>query len=33
MVMITLYGRGRKRYRCIEQSIGLCGEDERDIDV
>ena len=25
MVMITLYVRQQKRYRCIEQSFGLCG--------
>ena len=25
MVTITLYVRQQKRYRCIEQSFGLCG--------
>ena len=25
MVMITVYARQQKRYRCIEQSFGLCG--------
>ena len=25
MVMITLHARQQKRYRCIEQSYGLCG--------
>ena len=25
MVMITLYARQQKRYRCIEQTVGLCG--------
>ena len=24
-VTITLYARQQKRYRCIEQSFGLCG--------
>ena len=24
-VTITLYVRQKKRYRCIEQSFGLCG--------
>ena len=28
MVTITLYARQQKRHRCIEQSFGLCGEDE-----
>ena len=28
MVMITLYARQQKRHRCIEQSFGLCGEEE-----
>ena len=25
MVMITLYVRQQKRYRCIERTFGLCG--------
>ena len=25
MITTTLYGRQQKRYRCIEQSFGLCG--------
>ena len=24
-VMITLYGKQKKRHRCIEQTFGLCG--------
>ena len=28
MVMITLYVRQQKRHRCMEQSFGLCGEEE-----
>ena len=28
MVMITLYARQQKKYRCIEQSYGLVGEGE-----
>ena len=28
MVTITLYARQQKRYRCIEQSFGLCEEGE-----
>ena len=28
MIIITLYVRQQKRYRCIEQSFGLCGEGE-----
>ena len=27
VVMITLYGRQQKRYRCIEQSFGPCGRE------
>ena len=29
MVKITLYERQQKRYRCIEQSFGLCGRGRR----
>ena len=29
MVTITLYARQQKRYRCIEQSFGLCGRGSR----
>ena len=29
MVTITLYARQQKRYRCIEQSFGLCGTGSR----
>ena len=25
MVMITLYGKQKKRHRCTEQTFGLCG--------
>ena len=25
MVMMTLYARQQKRYRCKEQTFGLCG--------
>ena len=25
MVMITLYAKQKKRHRCIEQTLGLCG--------
>ena len=25
MLMITLYARQKKRHRCIEQTLGLCG--------
>ena len=25
MVMITLYAKQKKRYRCTEQTFGLCG--------
>ena len=25
MLMITLYAGQKKRYRCIEQTFGLCG--------
>ena len=28
MVMMILYVRQQKRHRCIEQSFGLCGEEE-----
>ena len=28
MVMITLYVTQQKKHRCIEQSFGLCGEEE-----
>ena len=30
MVTITLYVRQQKRYRCIEQSFGLCGRGRGD---
>ena len=28
MVMITLYAKQKKRHRCTEQILGLCGEGE-----
>ena len=28
MVMITLYAKQKKRHRCIEQTLGLCGKRE-----
>ena len=28
MVTITLYARQKKRHRCTEQTLGLCGEGE-----